>query len=172
MPRQLIRRAGAVVACFAVVGALSGWLWEWLWPTPSGVVVEGTWYPDPWDAGQRADFAGTGLYVTIALVAGLLLGAAVVAVSRLPELWTLATVVVGSVVAGLLMYAVGTALSPPDPQPLAAGLPDGSELPGALRLAPPGFGAFPLGSLIAVAVLYLTVSARPDELHSAEAVRR
>lgn len=160
----MTRWGAGVVAAFLVAGALCGWLWELVWDTPSGVVVNGSWFPDPWDAGQRAAFSATGWYVTIAAGAGLVLGALAGLRSRGRELETLVAVVVGSAAAAAVMYAVGVWLGPPDPQSLAADLPDGRRLPGSLGVSGlPSYAAFSFGALLALAVLYLTVARRPSE---------
>ncbi|HEY0890160.1 MAG TPA: hypothetical protein VGE38_11165 [Nocardioides sp.] len=173
MSRQLTRWCAAVVLVFALAGAACGWLWEWVWDAPTGVVVKGAWYPDPWDAGNRAAFSGTGWYVAIALTAGLLLGLGAGLRSRGRELATLAAVLVGSALAGALMYAVGVWLAPADPEPMAAGLADGQRLRGSLSVSgATSYAAFTVGALLPLAVLYLTVTRRPAEPRTAEPTRR
>ena len=63
----------AVVAVFAGAGALCGLLWFRLWDVPHGVVSGHQWFTS--ETGLRADFSGTGWYVVIAVLAGLVLGA-------------------------------------------------------------------------------------------------
>ena len=156
MPQRLTWPAG-LVAGFAAVGAGCGWLWEWLWDAPGGVVANHVWFPDPWDQGQRADFTGTGLYVVIALAAGLLLGGLAASRARGRELVTLGAVTLGSVLAAVLMHVIGTQLAPGDPTRLARHLADGARLPGTLRLRGwASFGAFPVGALLPLAVVFLT----------------
>lgn len=157
-------QAAVCIVVFAVVGALAGVLWSRLWSPAHGVVQQHRWFPDPWDAGQQHDFAGTGWYVTIALLAGIVLGVAAVLVMSAPELVVLAAVAVGSVVAALVMWRVGLIGNHPDPTQLAKHAADGTRLPSRLHLAlPVPLTVFPLGALGALATAYLTTSK-----HSAE----
>jgi hypothetical protein len=158
-----------VVLVFAAAGAGGGWLWERWWTPIRGVVVDGTWI-----AGYRAEgdafvfdfpslegfFAGTAQYVVIGLVAGAVLGAACALLGRRSELVMLLAVVVGSAVAGLVAYRLGTALGPVDPTTLEAARPDGTILPSELSV--PGaspFVAWPLGALLGLAAVYLLTTA-------------
>lgn len=148
-----------MVAVFAAVGAGCGWLWHRLWDAPSGVVSSGQWFTD--ETGLRDQFAGTGWYVAIAVVAGLVLGLLAAVVADRSEVATLAAVVVGAALAGWLMLRVGVHLGPPDPDTLARTSPDGTRLPGDLRVSswPPRL-AFPLGALVAVTVTWFTTTGR------------
>lgn len=146
---------------FAAVGAACGLLWAALWDPAPGIVLEGHWYPSPWDSGQEAEFSGTGWYVVLATTAGLVLGALSALFLDRAELATLVAVVVGAVVAGQLMRAVGLAQSPPDPEVLAATAADRTELPSNLRLWwPASWLAFPFGSLVAVSGVFLLLARR------------
>ena len=158
-----VARVLAVVLAFAAAGAASGWAWEALWEPPSGVVYQGRWFLD--SASPDDSFSGAALYVTLALPVGLVLGALA---GLLPgrEAVTLGAVLVGSFLAGWLMYAVGHALGPADPQVLAAAQPDYERVPADLVLAAPGEStspfrstalvAFPLASLAGLAIVYLS----------------
>jgi hypothetical protein len=160
---ERIARALAVVLGFAAVGALAGVAWEALWEAPAGVVYQDQWFLDP--AGPDVAFAGTALYVVLAVPAGLVLGA-LAGLLRRHEAVTLAAVVVGSLVAGWLMYAVGHALGPPDPRVLAAQEPDYSRVAADLVLAGPedttapyrstAAAAFPMGALAGLTLVYLS----------------
>ncbi len=78
--RVALGQAFGTVVLFALVGAGCGWLWWSLWaPAPDGVVSEGRWFPLSGSQTAAADFAGTGLYVVVAIVAGLALGLLVAA---------------------------------------------------------------------------------------------
>lgn len=155
-------RALLVVAGLAAAGALSGIAWEALWDAPTGVVVEERWVLAP--PGPDVSFSATALYVLLALPVGLLVGVLVALLPR-HEAVTLGAAVVGSLAAGWLMYAVGHALGPPDPQVLAAGEPDLTRLPADLVLAGRGdsaapylstaFLAFPVGTLAGIALVYV-----------------
>jgi hypothetical protein len=157
-------QAVVIITVFSGVGALGGWLWHRLWDAPQGVVSGGQWYTD--EAGLREDFAGTGSYVAIAVVAGLALGALSAWLLDRSELVTLLAVLAGSVLAGWVMLRVGHQLGPPDPERLARAAEDGTKLKGSLRLhswVPKG--AFPFGALLGVALVYAFSAARtPPEV--------
>lgn len=166
-----LSRALLVVLGFTAVGALTGVAWEALWEAPGGVVIEEQWLLAP--SGPDVSFSGTALYVLLGLPVGVVLGA-LAGLLRRHEAVTLASVVVGSVVAGWVMYAVGHALGPPDPRVLAAGEPDYTEVPGDLVLAGPeettapyrstAAVALPLGASAGLAFLYLSgFRQRPQE---------
>lgn len=156
---RLVVEAVATVAIFAAAGAAAGWLWFRIWDPPPGVVIQNEWFPDPWDSGQRSVFTATVGYVVIAVLLGLVLGAALSLLFHRAELVTLAAVVVGSALAAWLMYEVGVQLSPSDPQVFAESAADETRLPGSLML--PGkspFLALPVGSLIGLGAAYLMSS--------------
>lgn len=153
-----------ILAVFAVVGALAGWLWYHLWDAPTGVVSGGTWFTD--EAGLRDDFGGVAWYVTISVLAGLMLGALAAWLLDRSELVTLAAVLAGSALAAYLMLRVGQHLSPPDPHELARSAKDGTELKGALRVESwPPRGAFTFGALVGLTLVYaLSVTRTPSEV--------
>jgi hypothetical protein len=159
-------QALATVAAFAGGGAAAGWLWYKLWDVPSGVVSGGQWYTG--EAGLRDEFQGVAWFVTIALVAGLLLGMVTAWLFDRSELVTLGAVIVGSVLASYLMLRVGTHLSPPDPHELAKTAQDGDKLRGALLVrswAPKG--AFTFGALVGLALVYaVSIGRAPDEVRT------
>jgi len=143
-----------VIAASAALGALCGVIWELWWTPPTGLVLDGVWYPDV--EGVRQLFSDTGLYVIVGVVGGMLLGAASAWLFDRVELLTLAVVGVGSVLAGWLMLQVGTALAPPDPTAAASTADDYTELPGTLEIDGDGaFVAFPAGALTGVAVVFI-----------------
>lgn len=155
-------RVVVVLVVFLVLGAVCGWIWHGLWEAPTGVVFEDQWYLNP--SGPDVGFSGTATYVLVAAVAGLFAGLGL-ALLRGHETLTLVTVVVGSVLAGLLMYGVGHALGPADPRPLAQGREDFAKLPSDLHLAAPdesrrplrstAMAAFPSGALSGLVAVYL-----------------
>ena len=148
----------------AVVGALGGWLWYRLWDVPHGVVSGHQWYTS--EAGLRDDFAGTGLYVAISVLAGLLLGGLAAWFLDRSELVTLVAVIGGSVLAAYVMLRVGYHLSPADPHELARSAADGTRLDGALRVDSwPPKGAFTFGAVLGLAVVYAsTLGQTPPEV--------
>ena len=159
-------QALATVVLFAAVGAAAGWLWYTLWDVPTGVVAGGQWYTS--EAGLRDDFQGVAWYVTLAVVAGLVLGMLTAWLFDRSELVTLGAVVAGSALAAYVMLRVGTHLSPPDPHELAKTAQDGDELKGALRVrswAPKG--AFTFGALVGLAMVYaVSIGRAPTEVRS------
>jgi len=156
-------QAVLVVAGFTAAGLAGGRLWYKLWDVPTGVVADGQWYTN--EAGLRDDFQGVAWYVTIAFLAGLVLGMLAAWLCSRAELVTLAAVIIGSVLAAYVMYRVGTHLSPGDPHELAKTAQDGDKLKGALRV--PGWpprGAFPFGALLGLTLVYsVSIGRAPTE---------
>ena len=77
------------------------------------------------------------------------------------ELVNLAVVLVGSVLAGWVMYRVGLVLSPADPRSLADSVEDGTRLPGrptVSGISP--FQAFPGGAMLGLVIVYLGLPRR------------
>ncbi|NPC95367.1 hypothetical protein [Nocardioides sp. zg-DK7169] len=160
MPHQLIRFVGVVVLLLGT-GVVAGWIWEAVWEAPTGVVQDGRWFPVPGESGLRADFSGTATYVLVGVAAGLVVGTVVALVTRGAELLTLAAVVVGSGLGGVVMARVGAALGPSDPREAASGLDDGARLLGNLEvsgLSP--YGALPFGALLALMVVFLLTAGK------------
>ncbi|SED30783.1 hypothetical protein SAMN04489844_4147 [Nocardioides exalbidus] len=129
-----LRRVGLVTALFLLAGAAAGVLWEWLWDPTTGLTYQGQWYLEP--AGPDRSFSSIALFVVIAVPLGLVLGV-LCGIWRGHEVVTTVSVLVAAVAAGFLMYAVGHALGPADPQVLAAAKPDYTKLPGDLGLTAP-----------------------------------
>ncbi|GAA4758802.1 hypothetical protein GCM10023350_50880 [Nocardioides endophyticus] len=160
MDKQVVLQLGLVVAALAAVGALAGVVWQWLWTPTIGVVVDHHWSAG--DAiGLQHEFSGTGWYVIVALVAGLVAGIAVALLADRVPLLTLAAVVVGSGLAAWLMLVVGTALGPPDPDVAARTADDGTRLP--MQLSVTGYspwGALPSGALLGLLFVFIGLSPR------------
>ena len=151
-----------VLLVFAAVGSLAGVLWELWWTPPTGVVVDHAWVPD--DAGLRELFTGTGQYVVVALVSGLVAGAASAWFVDRVALLTLVTVVVGSALGAWLMLQVGLALAPPDPALAARTAADGTALPGALEVSGAGaFASLPAGALTGLVIVFIGLTPAPAE---------
>jgi hypothetical protein len=161
-----------IIAVFAGVGALAGWLWYHLWDVPKGVVSGGQWFTS--EAGLRDDFSGVAWYVSISVVAGLVLGTLAAWLLHRSELVTLGAVIVGSALAAYLMLRVGQHLSPPDPHELAKTAKEGTELNGALRVRGwPPRGAFTFGALVGLALVYaVSVTRTPTEVRAEPAPDR
>ncbi|CAI9419798.1 hypothetical protein [Nocardioides sp. T2.26MG-1] len=157
-------RPGLVQAAIGVLvlgaaGALAGVVWEWLWTAPVGVVVDHKWLAED-EAGLRGQFSGTGWFVVIATVAGLLAGGVVAMFLDRVPLLTLLAVVIGSVLGTWLMLEVGAALGPPDPVHLAATAKDGTHLPGRLEVSRrTPWISMPAGALVALTLVFFGLSA-------------
>jgi hypothetical protein len=170
--RVVAGRVLVVLGTFAVVGAIAGVVWEWLWTPPLGIVYRGQWILEP--SGPDYAFSGTGWYVVVALVAGVLTALVLGWVLVSGELTTLTAAVVGSVLAGWLMFTVGHSLGPPDPRPLAAAKDDLERLPSDLRVAvddpepedaaysvaSSAFLSFPLGTAVGLSLVWFTTRGR------------
>jgi hypothetical protein len=155
----VIVQAGLVLAVCAVAGALAGVVWEWWWTPPVGVVVDHEWLLGL--AGLQAEFSATGLYVVVASVAGLLVGALCGLFLDRSELVTLAAVLIGAALAGWVMVQVGHAVGPPDPRPLAETARNGTRLPSDLRITGTSpYVAFPAGATLGLTVVLLGMTKR------------
>ncbi len=160
--RPVAVRLGLTALGFLVAGAAGGVLWERLWNPTAGLAYQDTWYLEP--AGPDVAFQSVALFVLIAFPLGVLL-AVVAGLWRDGEVATVVTVLVAATAAGVVMYAVGAALGPPDPQVLAAASPDYTPLPGDLGLTAPDVGrtqwhstalaAFPAGAMTGLVGMFL-----------------
>ncbi len=155
----------AVVAVFAVVGAGCGWLWFQVWPQPTGIVAQDTWYPD--EEALREVFDATAWYVVIAALGGLAVGAGAALLGRRAPLLTMVAAVAGSLLASWLMLQVGLQVSPEDPTELARTAADGTELGGRLSLEGGNspYLAWPFGALVGLMVVNLLLSSREQVRH-------
>ena len=157
--RPILRQVVVSMVLLVVAGALAGVVWVWLWTPPSGVVVDQQWVQD--ESGLRGDFSATGSYVAVAAVTGLLIAVLLGVLFDKAELVNLAVVLVGSVLAGWVMYRVGLALSPADPRSLAGSVEDGTRLPGRPRVAGISpFQAFPGGAMLGLVIVYFGLPRR------------
>lgn len=144
----------AVLLAYAVVGAVAGVVWEWVW-TPPGQVLDHHQVLFDSYASLRRVFTGTGLYALVGACASALVALAVCLLVRGRELLVLASVVVGSAVAAALMWRVGTLLGPPDPASLAAHTSGRTTAPGALTVAGRSpYLVWPTASLFVLALVY------------------
>lgn len=160
--RGVLTHLVLTVLGFLLAGAAGGVLWERLWQPTAGVTYQGQWYLEP--GGPDVAFQSIFLFVVIAFPLGVLL-ALVAGLWRGGEVAVVVTVLLAAVAAGVLMYAVGAALGPPDPQVLAAGSPDYTPLPGDLGLTAPDLGrtpwhstalaAFPAGAMTGLVGMFL-----------------
>lgn len=164
--RVLTVQAGGIVVLFAVVGVAGGFLVERLCDPPEGMVYQHHWQRGllslkPLLLAQNADqgvFDGVAWFAVVAIVAGLLLGAVAALFLARAELVTLAAVVVGGVVGGLIMYAVAVHAAPPDPSRLARTATQGTVLPDTLRLGSRWIVlTVPGGALVSLAGVFLLI---------------
>jgi hypothetical protein len=157
--RPALVQAAIAVLVLAAAGALAGVVWEWAWSAPIGVVVDHKWVAED-EANLRGQFSGTGWYVIVGSVAGLLAGAVVALfVDRVP-IATLIGVLVGSLLGALVMYRVGVALGPSDPTAAARTAKEGAHLQAQLAVSGGSpWIAFPAGALVALALVFLGLSA-------------
>lgn len=168
--RASLLQAVGVVVVFVAVGAALGWVWERWWEPSTGTVFRKQWFPVDGEGrydldALRNEFAGTAQYVVLALGAGVVLGALSSLLMAGRELLALLTVVVASVLAAVVMWQVGAALGPPDPQELARTAGRGASLPSDLSLDSLGaLLAWPLAAAFGTGSMYLlfpAVGGRP-----------
>jgi len=119
--RATVLVPGAVLVAAGGFGALGGWLWYQWWGPPNTGQIYGTasWGPrwlDLTDQGLAHQFDGPAQYAVIALGLGTLLGILGAVLGRRQAIAAVIAVTVGSALAAYLSWAIGTALSPPDPQ--------------------------------------------------------
>ncbi|CUR54034.1 membrane hypothetical protein [metagenome] len=151
----------AIVGSLVVAGALAGVVWQQIWTPPAGVAFQGRWVLD--GEGLPADFAGTGLFALVGVVTGLLVGALVALLFDEDEVYSLAVVVLGAVLAVGVMWWVGTTLGPPDPSVLAKTADDFDPIVSDLRVHGfPAFAALPFGAILATAAVHLLRTPRPS----------
>ncbi|WP_459970590.1 hypothetical protein [Nocardioides pyridinolyticus] len=154
MRSALVQLALAVLV-LTVLGVVAGVVWEWVWTAPDGAVVDGAWVAQD-EANLRGVFSGTGWYVVVGSVAGLLGGAAVALFLDRYPLVSLLGVVLGSLLGAFLMLRVGVALGPGDPLDAA-----GAVVPGALDVSGGSpFIALPAGALVALSMAFIGLLAR------------
>lgn len=119
--RDAARVVVPLVVAGAALGAAAGWLWYRWWGPPNRGSIYDTeaWGPrwiDLSDQGLAHQFDATAQYAVIGLVAGALLGVLGYVLSRRGPLAAVAGLVVGAALGAALCWAVGSALSPSDPQ--------------------------------------------------------
>jgi DivIVA domain-containing protein len=138
---------------YAVLGAVAGAVWEWVWTPPDQVVRDNQVFYTSYESLRRV-FTGTGLYVVVGAAAAALTSLVVCLFARGRELLTLATVLVGSCAAAALMRLVGGLLGPDDP--LTATPRSGTQVvPGQLTVH--GFTPYlvwPMVTLLVLAVVF------------------
>jgi hypothetical protein len=153
-----IRIGLLVLLAYAVLGAVAGVVWEWVWTPPGQVIVHHQVLYDSYSSLRRV-FTGTGLYVLVAAVASAVLALVVTVLVRGRELLVLAAVVLGSSLAAALMWRVGTLLGPGDPAGVAAHTSGHTTVPGNLTVA--GKSPYLIWPMVSMFVLSLVYFAWP-----------
>lgn len=176
-----VRLGLLVLVAYAVLGAVAGVVWEWVWTPPGQVIVQHHVLYDSYSSLRRV-FTGTGLYVLVAAVASALLALLVTVLVRGRELVVLVTVLLGSAIAAALMWRVGTLLGPGDPATVAAHTAGRTTVPGNLTVVGKSpYLIWPMASLFVLALVYFAWPAsfatgdhgrpRPTDRPEAEAPR-
>jgi hypothetical protein len=153
-----VRTILVVLVAYAVLGAVAGVVWEWVWTPPGQVIAKHQVFYDSY-ASLRRVFTGTGLYVVVGAVASALLALAVSILSRGRELLVLALVIIGSALAGALMWRIGTLLGPADPASVAAHTTGRHRVPGELTVQ--GKSPYLIWPFVSLAVLSAVYFAWP-----------
>jgi hypothetical protein len=161
--REVVPVAGALVVAGGALGALGGWLWyQWWGPPNTGEIYDtATWGPrwfDLSDEGLAHQFDGPAQYSVIALGFGALLGIAAVALGRRHAIAAVVGLVIGTALAAYLCWAVGTALSPPDPQQYATADNIGKEYRAAIEVS--GWTPFLCWPMAGLGAFCLTILGR------------
>jgi hypothetical protein len=143
---------------YAVLGAVSGVVWEWVWTPPVNVIRDHQVFYSSYESLRRV-FSGTGLYVVVGAAASALLSLAVCLLARARELVTLAAVLVGSVMAAAVMRQVGLLLGPADPKDVARTATHDQTVLGQLKVE--GFSPYLVWPMVGLFVLALVFFAWP-----------
>jgi hypothetical protein len=151
-----VRTGLLVLLAYAVLGAVAGVVWEWVWTPPGEVIQQHQIFYDGYPSLRRV-FTGTGLYVLVGAPASALVALAVCVRTRGREVLVLTLVVVGSSVAAALMWWVGTHLGPSDPTGLAAHTVTRTRVSGNLTVGGKSpYLVWPMASLLVLAIVYFS----------------
>lgn len=156
--RPLVEGA-AILGIFALAGVVCGWIWEARWTAPTGVVYRGKWYPD--GTGTDRMFDGTGSFVVIAAIAGLLLGLVCAWLFTASEIGTVLAALAGGALAAWIMHTVGLHLAPGDPVGRARDGVEVAKVSGTLQTYGDSYRvAFPGAAMVGPTLVYLCFPAR------------
>ena len=157
----------AILVVFALAGVVCGWFWEHRWTPPDGVGYQGKWYP--YGTGVDHVFDGTGSFVVISTVAGLVLGLVCAWLFTASEIGTVVAVLLGGALAAWLMHTVGLHLAPSDLAEKVRNATDAVPLKGSLRTYGDSYRvAFPGAAVVGPAVLFLCFPPRRRRVVAAE----
>ncbi len=134
----------AIAAGFAILGIGAGWLWTVLWSPAHGEVYQHVWYPYSWDRAQPATFEAVGVFASVGVLLGLVLGGIAVVWLDASVLASVCAVIVGGVLAAVTMRAIGLHLGPADPQIAAKSAANGTVLSSQIV-----WGGWPLYGVVA-----------------------
>lgn len=153
----LLRHVLIVLVVFVAAGLVCGWLWHAWWaPAPEAVVVDERVFYEP-----DVEFRGTGLYMLVAALTGIALGLLFAFLFDHDEVTTLAAVVAGGVLAGLVMAWVGHVLGPENAAEVARRTPDFEKIDGDLHAGPlAAYVAFPGGAVLGDLAVLITFTRR------------
>jgi hypothetical protein len=158
-----------ILLAYAVLGAVAGVVWEWVWTPPGQVIAQHQVFYDSYSSLRRV-FTGTGLYVLVGAVVSALLALAVSVLVRGRELAVLALVLVGSALAAALMWRVGTLLGPADPATLAAHTTGRDTVPGELSVQGKSpYLVWPFVSLLVLSAVYFAWPGRATTTERSDA---
>jgi hypothetical protein len=164
-----VRTILLVLLAYAVLGAVAGVVWEWVWTPPGQVIAKHQVFYDSYSSLRRV-FTGTGFYVLVGAVASAVLALVVSILVRGRELMVLVLVLVGSALAAALMWRVGTWLGPADPATLAAHTTGRDTVPGELSVQGKSpYLVWPFVSLLVMSAVYFAWPGRTAEERRAHA---
>lgn len=163
--RPLVRDAGVVLGWFVALGVVAAVLWWQL--TPLAEYTRTTTSAEMGEEQLGRQVSADGWYVTIAAVAGLLSGVALLSLRRRDPVAMVVLVTLGAFLSAWVMLRVGLWLGPPDPGAALRDARVGAKIP--MRLEPHASGViyvWPIAALLgAIGVIWGTEGRRttPDE---------
>ena len=136
-----------------VLGAVTGVLWWWITPTEQWIKVDGGL-----GAAELSSpnwFAADGWFLVLGVLAGLLLTGISWVWARRNPIALVVGLLVGAALLSVVAWSVGGFLGPPDPNVAAASVAVGSTVEGSLGLRALGVLAAPVISALALVSLLL-----------------
>jgi DivIVA domain-containing protein len=174
----IVRTVLLVLLAYAVVGAVAGAVWEWVWTPPGQVVQQHQVFYDSYASLRRA-FTGTGWYAVVGTLASAVVSLGVCLLTRRRGLLALGLVIVGSAIAAAVMLKVGTSLGPADPTNNAAHTVKRTPVPGELTVEGTShlgiktpYLVWPMASLAVLALVFFALPVSPTDVDRPEGHRR
>jgi hypothetical protein len=150
-----------VAVWFAVAGLLGALLWWQVTPLPTVTRTDGNATLAPEELVKQVGIDGW--FFVIALVAGVVSGAVLLAWRNRDPLLMVVLVVLGGALASWLMIHLGLSLGPGREVEALRNLPDGAEVSMRLRLHAPGIAwVWPIAAAIG-SLVHIWVLRRPDQ---------